>query len=88
MAHPGEHDAIIDEAFWIEVQAKLTGDAGTRRQARIDSGALLTGLMFDDRGNRMSPSYTTRKSGRCRYYVSQAILQGARTRAADRAHRS
>ena len=76
VAHPGEHDAIIDEALWIEVQAKLTGNAGTRRQARIDSGALLTGLLFDDRGNRMSPSYTTRKSGRYRYYVSQAILQG------------
>jgi hypothetical protein len=76
VAHPGEHDAIIDEELWTQVQAKLTGNAGTRRQARIDSGALLTGLIFDDRGNRMSPSYTTRKSGRYRYYVSQAILQG------------
>ena len=76
VAHPGEHDAIIDEELWTEVQAKLAGNACTRRQARIDNGALLRGLLFDDRGNRMSPSYTTRKSGRYRYYVSQAILQG------------
>ena len=78
VAHPGEHDAIVDEELWTQVQAKLTGNAGTRRQARIDNGALLTGLLFDDRGNRMSPSYTTRKSGRYRYYVSQAILQGCK----------
>ena len=76
VSHPGEHDAIVDEGLWGEVQAKLAGNVGTRRQARIDNGALLMGLLFDDRGNRMSPSYTTRKSGRYRYYVSQALLQG------------
>ncbi|HEY5378375.1 MAG TPA: recombinase family protein [Pseudolabrys sp.] len=76
VSHPGEHDAILDEALWSEVQTKLASNAGARRKARIDSGALLTGLIFDDRGNRMSPSYTTRKAGRFRYYVSQAVLQG------------
>ena len=39
------------------------------------------GLIFDDRGNRMSPSYTTRKGRRHRYYVSQAVLQGRKTEA-------
>ena len=39
------------------------------------------GLIFDDRGNRMSPSHTTRKGGRYRYYVSQAVLQGRKKEA-------
>jgi site-specific DNA recombinase len=34
------------------------------------------GKLFDDRGNRMSPSHATKRGRRYRYYVSQAILQG------------
>jgi site-specific DNA recombinase len=36
----------------------------------------LAGKLFDDRGNRMSPSHATKRGRRYRYYVSQAILQG------------
>src|SRR4051812_21724220 len=45
------------------------------RRRRIESGALLTGLIFDDRGNRMSPSYTVRRGSRYRYYIVQAALR-------------
>jgi site-specific DNA recombinase len=76
VAHPGEHEAIIDEDLWEAVQAKLSAQATKQGRARAESGALLMGLVFDDRGNRMSPSHTTRKGGRYRYYVSQAVLQG------------
>jgi site-specific DNA recombinase len=31
--------------------------------------------LFDDRGNRMSPSHSNKKGVRYRYYVSQAVLQ-------------
>jgi len=81
IAYPGEHEAIIDEDLWSAVQAKLAGNVATRQQARVERGALLTGLIFDDRGNRMSPSYTVRKSGQFRYYVSQALLQGRKENA-------
>lgn len=84
IAHPGEHAAIIDDALWQAVQAKLTGNATDRRQVRAESGALLMGLLYDDRGNRMSPTHTTRKNGRYRYYVSQAILQYRRENAGSR----
>src|SRR5262249_15977615 len=40
------------------------------------SGHLLSGLIFDDRGNRMSPSHVKKRTGqRYRYYVSRAVLQ-------------
>jgi site-specific DNA recombinase len=37
---------------------------------------MLAGKLFDDRGNRMSPSHATKRGRRYRYYVSRAILQG------------
>jgi hypothetical protein len=76
VAHPGEQEAIIDEDLWEAVQAKLSAQDTKQGRGRAESGALLMGLIFDDRGNRMSPSHTTRKGGRYRYYVSQAVLQG------------
>jgi len=54
----------------------------TRRRTvlRQDSDALLAGKLFDDRGNRMSPSHAAKGGRRYRYYVSQAILQGRKHR--------
>ncbi len=37
--------------------------------------SLLKGLLFDDRGNRLSPSHAVKDSVRYRYYGSQALLQ-------------
>jgi site-specific DNA recombinase len=74
--YPGEHEAIVDEELWNAVQDKLNGNVVRQRQSRIESGALLGGLIFDDRGNRMSPTHTMRRSNRYRYYISQTILRG------------
>jgi hypothetical protein len=40
------------------------------------SDALLAGLLFDDRGNRMSPSHANKKGVRYNYYVSAPAIQG------------
>jgi len=34
------------------------------------------GLIFDDRGNRMTPTYAVKKGARYRYYVSSALRGG------------
>src|SRR5262249_4700530 len=36
---------------------------------------LLSGHLFDNRGNRMSPTHANKGGARYRYYVSQAVLQ-------------
>ena len=76
-SYPGEHAAIVDESVWSEVQALLTENAvhhvGIAKKAR--SSNPLQGLLYDDRGNLMTPSYTSKSRGRYRYYVSQAFLQ-------------
>jgi len=73
--HPGEHEPILDRPLFDAVQAKLA-ESGNARQLRLkDSPSLLAGRIFDDRGNRMTPTHTNKQGARYRYYVSHAVLQ-------------
>jgi site-specific DNA recombinase len=47
----------------------------------MKSEALLTGRIYDDRGNRMTPSHTRKGNIRYRYYLSSALLHGIAERA-------
>src|SRR3981081_1623086 len=72
ISYPGEHERIIDDELWSAVQDKLEANRGTRRRSRLETGSLLGGLIFDDRGKLMSPTYSTRRGNRYRDYVSRA----------------
>ncbi len=76
--YPGEHEPIIDRELFEAVQRELASRAQARGQHRINDASLLTGRIFDDRGNRMTPSTGKKGSARYRYYVSAALLQGRR----------
>src|SRR2546421_3077196 len=52
----GEHEAIIDRATFDPVQRLLVTKSNGRKVKRSESGALLLGKLYDDRGNLMSPS--------------------------------
>ena len=71
----GEHDPILDRDLFEAVQSKLAANAVTRQVRLKGSPAILTGRIFDDRSNRMSPSHSNKFGVRYRYYVSHAILQ-------------
>lgn len=77
--YPGEHKAIIDRKTFNKVQELLSAGTNKRKIKRSASGALLMGKLFDDRGNAMSPSFSTKKGARYRFYVSSAILRGRKT---------
>jgi site-specific DNA recombinase len=79
--HPGEHPPIIDRDLFQAVQARLRGKAVIRRVTRSQSPAFLMGVLYDDRGHRMSPSHANKKGVRYRYYVSQALLQNRKDEA-------
>jgi len=83
---PGEQPAIIDRRLFDAVQAKLTEQLNSHNNTRLKSDALLIGKIFDDRGNRMSPSHARKAGVRYRYYVSLPLLQ-ARPREAGSVHR-
>jgi hypothetical protein len=77
--HKGEHAPILERELFDAVQAKLAERAVRRKIRRSRSPALLSGRIFDDRGNPMSPSHANKKGVRYRYYVSQAILQNRKS---------
>src|SRR5215510_9478135 len=78
---PGEQPAIIDRKLFDAVQAKLDGQLRSYNQRRTHSGAILAGRLFDDRGQRMTPTHTRKGATRYRYYLSSALLQGQPERA-------
>ena len=81
--HEGQHKPIVSQDLWDQVQQNLREHLGAERtkRTRQASEALLAGKLFDDRGNRMSPSWARKGSKRWRYYVSQAALQGDKSKA-------
>jgi site-specific DNA recombinase len=79
-SYPGDHPAIIEQPLWDQVQAVLTANRIERTTgARTKHPSLLAGLLFDDKGGRLTPTYATKKGTRYRYYVSTGLVTGAKT---------
>jgi site-specific DNA recombinase len=77
---PGEQAPIMNRVLFDAVQQKLTDQWSTRTSVRNAGDHLLTGLLFDDAGHRMTPTHATKAGIRYRYYVSLPCLHGeART---------
>lgn len=55
------------------MQDLLKSNKITRRIKHSESGALLRGKLFDDKGNTMSPSFSSKNGIRYRFYVSTAL---------------
>ena len=79
-SYPGAHQAIIDVAVFEAVQTKLTGNRNGFHHRRSSSDALLLGRIFDDHGNRMTPSYAIKKGVHYRYYTPAFSPRAARRR--------
>ena len=76
-AYPGEHQPIVDKVLWDQVQAILAEnrvDRATGADAKQPS--LLAGLIFDESGERLTPSHAVKKGTRYRYYVSRSLIVG------------
>lgn len=81
--YPGQHRAIIEDGLWARVQAKLVAASRRKRHgpeaqrsAGPPSGALLTGKLRDETGDRLTPSHTLRHGRRYLYYVSNRLIAG------------
>jgi len=83
--YPGEHVAIVDQALWNAVQARLAAKAPPRKRACNDrQDALLEGLLTDPHGRQMVPSFTCKGTRRYRYYETRRDLVGPGKPAASR----
>jgi site-specific DNA recombinase len=80
---PGEHEAIVDPETFEQVQARLESQcAAVRRKSR----ALLKGKLFNEAGERLTPSYAIKDGVRFGYYISTSAMQ-SRDRKPLRTHR-
>ena len=76
--YPGQHDAIIEKSTWDAAQTLLDDQAPARTSStNTKQKSLLTGLAFDERGDRLSPTYARKAGRRYRYYISNRLMQGA-----------
>lgn len=74
--YSGEHKPIVDRETFERVQALLKANSVAQTGRQQSTEALLTGLLFDDEGNRMGPSYTVKGGIRYPFYVSSLIRNG------------
>ncbi len=76
----GQHEAIIEPELWQAVQDKL---AAGRRERSMAVGAeapsLLSSLIVDANGTRLSLTHAVMKGKRYHYYVSTALISGSRS---------
>lgn len=73
--YPGEHEAIVSEALWDQVQSTMFGRTlGHSRRLRAKNPSLLVGLLTDGEGRAMAPSHTLKNKVRYRYYSTRADL--------------
>src|SRR5438045_1816744 len=78
--HPGQHSALIDDETWTAVRNQLAANTSHhRRRAKAAEPSLLTGLLVDARGERLTPSHAVKKGRRYRYYISAALITEAGT---------
>ena len=87
--YPGLHAAIIEQALFDQVQARLKaqtqGAERVRRQSRAPTASLLAGLLFDEAGAPLIASHSAKPAPRgadtarqrYRYYVSKALIDGS-----------
>jgi site-specific DNA recombinase len=77
LRHPGLHEPIIDRDLWDAVQQRLR-DQGSNHRARTGKvmPSPLTGKLFDDAGNRLTPSHALKDGRRYRYYISRGLVTG------------
>jgi site-specific DNA recombinase len=80
-SYPGEHPAIVDRDLFAAVQTKLAESRAADHHRQAASEALLIGRIFDDSGNRMTPTHSRKNGARYRYYTSRALSEGRRDEA-------
>ncbi len=78
--YTGLHEAIIDRETWDAVQAILSDNTVARRAPKnLNSPCILTGLVFDETGDRLTPSHAVKAGVRHHYYVSHRLMNALKT---------
>lgn len=78
--YDGEHEAIICDDFFEKVQKLLYENKVDKTcGVKSSSNSLLASLIYDDLGNKMTPSHSNNHGRRYRYYISRALKNNEET---------
>ena len=73
--YEGQHPAIVELTVWEAVQRLLAeGSARTRGTKQKASRSPLAGKLFDETGDRLTPSHSKKNGKRLRYYISRRLV--------------
>ncbi|MCU9838741.1 recombinase family protein [Ruegeria sp. WL0004] len=73
--YDGQHPAIIEPAIWERVQQMLEDGCGKARGTRhMAPRSPLAGKLFDEAGDRLTPSHSGKNGKRLRYYISHRLV--------------
>lgn len=82
LRHSGQHEPIIDQELWDAVQQRLQDNGPEKeKRPRKTERSILIGKLFDEAGERLTPTHAIKNGRRYRYYVSQNLLIGLANRA-------
>ncbi|WP_366512014.1 hypothetical protein [Mesorhizobium sp.] len=77
--HDGEHEPIIAGPVFEEALALLASQAPRRRsKSNVTQPHLLTGLLFDEHGEKLRSVHANKRVVRYRYYVSKQFVDQRR----------
>lgn len=82
--YDGQHPATIEPETWEEIQKLLeTGAARERGSKQLTDPSALAGKLFDETGDRLTPSHSRKNGKRLRYYISRRLVVDRRARHPD-----
>ena len=78
-SYPGEHPPIVDQPLWDAVVKQLADNTHDHKSAAgAQQPSLLTGLVFDADGCRLTPSHAVKAGKRYRCDVSDTLIRRPR----------
>lgn len=85
-SYEGLHEPIVDETLWERVQKKLQQGAARPRRGNDETTkspsetSPLVGKLFDETGDRLTPSHAVKGNKRHRYYVSSRLIRAPKNK--------
>ena len=79
-SYPGEHPPIVEQSLWNAVAIQLAANTHDRQTGvGFQEPSLLTGILYDGDGTRLTPSHAVKTGRRYRYYVSDTLIRRPRS---------
>ncbi len=77
--YPGQHEGIIEQELWDRVQQQLSDNTVKQDGNRKTDRCFFMGKLFDESGERLTPSHAITRQRRYRYYISQHLTLGLKS---------